>query len=166
MSAKKPTKKPSFVIDTNVLLTASGKASHHSNDECKLEAAKFLHKIQGNKILIHLDESGDILKEYRKKSSTFKDRRAGDEFLRYLIQNAYRKNLVDFVRVEKDEQENHIHFPADPDLRKFDNDDRKFVAVAIASNREPEIVNAGDSRSWENYKNSLQKYVKLKFLCK
>ena len=75
-------------------------------------------------------------------------------------------NLVDFVRVEKDEQENHIDFPADPDLRKFDNDDRKFVAVAIASNREPEIVNAGDSRSWGNYKNSLQKYVKLKFLCK
>jgi hypothetical protein len=69
------------------------------------------------------------------------------------------------IEVVKDGDGNYDAFPQDKDLEKFDLSDRKFVAVAITSAQNPEIVNAVDS-DWKNHQTALEKYVKLKFLCK
>jgi hypothetical protein len=56
-------------------------------------------------------------------------------------------------------------FPADPALRGFDRSDRKFVAVALASNLSPKVLNAVDS-DWWNFQEPLRRHgVKVTFLC-
>ncbi len=66
--SKKITKKSGYVIDTNVLCVASGKADH-AEDECVGNAVRFLLKIQESKSVVYLDEVKDFedaLKKYVK----------------------------------------------------------------------------------------------------
>ncbi len=164
MSHEKPVKKSGYVIDTNVLLVASGKANH-VGDECVNNATKFLIGVKQSKSAIYLDLAGEILSEYRKKNKPFENRKPGNEFLRYLINSMGNPRLVSLVELEKDEAGNYVDFPSNPALRGFDEDDKKFVAVAIASKADPEIADAADS-DWKNFEKNLQRQVKLKFLCK
>jgi len=56
-------------------------------------------------------------------------------------------------------------FPADPRLRGFDKDDRKYVAVALSSHRNPPVLNAVDS-DWWDYRQALESHgVRIVFLC-
>jgi hypothetical protein len=163
--SKKITKKSGYVVDTNVLCVASGKADH-AEDECVENAVRFLFKIQESKSVVYLDEVGEIFSEYKKKNQPLgKNGKPGDQFLSYLIQSMGNKNLVKWVEANKDEEGNYSDFPLEEGLKKFDKSDRKFVAVAIASNKNPEILNAVDS-DWKDFEAALKKYVKLKFLCK
>jgi len=161
---KTPRIKSSFVIDTNVLLSASEKANH-TNKNCVLDAVKILRKIEKEKILIHLDQLGEIIAEYRNKNYPGRGK-VGDRFLLYLVQNSANKKLTNHVEIKKDAVGNYHDFPSDPQLLKFHIKDRKFVAVAIASLHNPPILNAGDKRSWQTYKRPLQEHVALQFLCK
>lgn len=164
MSCEKPVKKSGYVIDTNVLLVASGKANHVT-DGCVDNATKFLIGVKQSKSMTHLDSAGEILSEYLKKNQPFKNRKPGDEFLRYLINSSGDQRLVNRVELEKDETSNYLNFPSDPALTGFDEDDKKFIAVAIASNVDPEIVDAADS-DWRDFEEALQRHITLKFLCK
>lgn len=156
-----------FVIDTNVLLVASRKASHAS-EECFGESVKFLLDIKKYSHQVCVDGDGgfgEIIAEYCKKNQPTQGQNVGDQFFQYILQNRQNKRLVKQVKITKS-GEKYLDFPEDAELEKFDASDRKFVAVAIASKKNPEIVNAGDSKSWERYKIQLEKYVRLKFLCK
>ena len=56
-------------------------------------------------------------------------------------------------------------FPDDNDLARFDTDDHKFVAVALASGDDPEVVDATDSDWWE-HRDALRRHgVDIRFLC-
>jgi hypothetical protein len=56
-------------------------------------------------------------------------------------------------------------FPDDDALRGFDVSDQKFVAVALASNEHPPILNAVDS-DWWNYGPALARHdVVVENLC-
>lgn len=48
----------------------------------------------------------------------------------------------------------YVEFPDDPRLATFDDDDRKFVAVAVVADPTPAIVNAVDS-DWAPVANAL-----------
>ncbi|HSU82609.1 MAG TPA: hypothetical protein VLR69_09330, partial [Thermoanaerobaculia bacterium] len=53
----------------------------------------------------------------------------------------------------------------DPDLAAFDPSDRKFVAVAVASGEQPEILNASDT-DWWHHREALSRHgVEVRFLC-
>jgi hypothetical protein len=165
--SKEITKKLGYVIDTNVLCVSSGKANH-IEDECIKNAVKFLLEVQQNKSVVYLDEAGEILSEYKNKNTPLgKNGKTGDNFLLYLIQNFGNKNLVNGqIKMRKNQDGDYLDFPADANLRKFHKKDQKFVATARASRKDPQIANAADRKSWENHELHLQKYVKLKFLCK
>ena len=67
--------------------------------------------------------------------------------------------LVDGLEIEFDE------FPDDPALKRFDEDDRKFIAVARAHPDKPPILQAVDSK-WLNFRDALhQKGVRVEDLC-
>ena len=56
-------------------------------------------------------------------------------------------------------------FPVDPALAKFDDDDRKFVAVACAHSDKPPILQAVDS-GWLHFHAALQQHgVRVEELC-
>jgi len=53
----------------------------------------------------------------------------------------------------------------DPELKKFDWADRKYVAVALASQNDPTILNAVDPDWWESKEALERNQVHLRFLC-
>ena len=58
-----------------------------------------------------------------------------------------------------------LEFPDDPALTGFDSSDRKFVAVAVASEIQPALLNATDTDWWE-YRVELERHgVNVHFLC-
>ncbi len=153
----------SFVIDTNVLVVASDPTR-----DCSENCFDFLEKILRNESVILIDEFFDkkrqnfcseIEDEYKKNISS-------QDYAYWLLRKIFDRDpssMICRIDVKKDEDENYSDFPSD--LKKFDPNDKKFVAVAIASEQNPEIVNAGD-RGWKRHEAVLKKYVKLKFLCK
>ena len=58
-----------------------------------------------------------------------------------------------------------VEFPEDQRLADFDRDDRKFVAVALASGASPPIVNATDTDWWEHRDALSEHSVNVRFLC-
>ncbi len=59
----------------------------------------------------------------------------------------------------------YVDFPDDPDLAGFDLNDRKFVAVALASKLDPEILNASDTDWWIHRESLERNRVRIRFLC-
>lgn len=69
------------------------------------------------------------------------------------------------VRITEHPERGFENFPDDPELDDFDQDDRKFVAVALASGTNPEILNATDT-DWWHYLEPLQQHgINIDFLC-
>ncbi len=158
--------KNTFVIDTNVFKVAS-QENHDLADCCYDFLDKLLEKSHNILIDDFFDQKSkkfisEIAIEYSKNLSP-QDRAF------WVLQKIYShepNGIIKRIPVKKDKYNKYyLDFPKDSDLKNFDKSDRKFVAVAIASKINPEIVNAVDS-DWRECEVSLKKYVKLKFLCK
>lgn len=69
------------------------------------------------------------------------------------------------VPIRRDATGRFEPFPDDPALDSLDPPDRKFVAVALASDSRPPILNAVDS-DWWHAKEALERAgVQVRFLC-
>ena len=149
------------VVDTNVALVAnrrSEQASAACIDQCMAE----LDHIQKSGRVV-LDQGGLILKEYAKKLHFSGQPGAGDRFFKWLRDHRMTRSRT--VRITEHPERGFEEFPADSDLDDFDRDDRKFVAVALASGADPEILNATDT-DWWNHRQPLRRHgVEIKFLC-
>jgi hypothetical protein len=62
-------------------------------------------------------------------------------------------------------EENFAEFPDDPDLADFDRSDRKFAAAALASLKEPAVLNALDSDWAECHDALVRNGLTIRFLC-
>ena len=163
------TNKDVFVIDTNVFVVASA-IDHKAGTNCVESCINFLEKLDDLNSVILIDwyfdkntksYESNILNEYQNNITS-------QDFAYLFVRKIFDYD-PQFERVETlfdQDLSSYPDFPSDIELEKFDASDRKFVAVAISSKKNPEIVNAGDSKSWERYKIQLEKYVRLKFLCK
>ncbi len=152
-----------MVIDTNVAVVANQKAEQAS-PECVLRCiAKLLYLRDECRIL--LDNGSLILDEYRRHLHPSGQPGAGDSFYRWLHDNQAQSEHCRRVEVEPHSDRGFENFPTDPSLSSFDQDDRKFVAVALASGTDPKILNASD-RDWWQYRQALQEHgVEVDFLC-
>jgi len=56
-------------------------------------------------------------------------------------------------------------FPSQPALQRFDKGDQKFVAVALASEKNPRILNAVDFDWWNHRAALAAAGIKVSFLC-
>ena len=153
------------VVDSNVLRVAEAVPGEW-DEACALACIQYLQAVKQS-ASVAIDDAGRILSEY---SGALGPRvgqpGVGSRFLQWLYQVQADTRHCEMVTITPvDEQAGYyIEFPADPDLAAFDRSDRKFVAVALASSRDPEIVNATDS-DWWNHQDALRRNgLSLRFL--
>ena len=154
------------VVDTNVPKVANGlQESPQASPQCVRTCISRIRNIVRGKDKLVLDESGLILREYRRNLRTSGQPGTGDEFLHWILRTGGAMcekipiTLVNGSEIEFEE------FPDDPALKRFDVDDRKFVAVACAHPDKPPILQAVDSH-WLNFHDALhQNGVTVEELC-
>ena len=153
------------VVDTNVLLVASAK-DDRADALCVRNCTQKLKNIRDSGAL-SIDSGFRIINEYRKGSSLSGQPGPGDQFLLWIWTNMFNPDIcesVDFTSRSGSDDDFH-EFPDDPALANFDRSDRKFVAVSLASEHRPPILNATDS-DWSDHREALEKHgVVIKFLC-
>ncbi len=153
------------VVDTNVALTANGDAEH-ADSKCALRCLQEL-KATRNERKVLLDDAGLILQEYLKQRPHGFPRGAGDAFLVWVNDNQANSVHVRVVPVTPldGDPRGFAEFPDDAELVAFDQDDRKFVAVALASGNSPPILNATDTDWWIHRSALVRNGVRVEFLC-
>lgn len=153
------------VIDTNVLVVANGK-SEQAGPDCVLACLSALEEAKARKRIL-LDSGMRILDEYRRNANLSGQPGLGDAFLKWLWSNQANPHHCAPVAITPmdGDPDNFQEFPNDPRLGGFDRSDRKFVAVALGSGRQPGILNATDS-DWWNFREALEANgLHIAFLC-
>jgi hypothetical protein len=151
------------VVDTNVILVANGQHEAVSPACVGLCAKRLLDLRDSGRIAI--DDGFRILKEYQNKTQPSVGKRAGDAFVKWLLQNNANPERCDQVQLEEHEGHVFASFPDDSRLTNFDSADRKFVAVAAAHTDKPPILQATDSK-WIDWAPALKDHrVVVEFLC-
>jgi hypothetical protein len=152
------------IIDTNVAVVANGRGDEDTI--CILNCSDELRRIMSQGVVL-LDEIGYILQEYLRHLSLAGQPGVGDAFVKWINDHqGYSDRVVKVSITPTDTSGYHFaEFPAVEALAKFDRSDRKFVAVALASGLNPEILNAVDS-DWSNFQAALDGAgVRLRQLC-
>ena len=157
------TSKTEVVIDTNVAVVANGR-TEQARPECIRECQDKLGQIH-DECRVLLDDRNLIFTEYRIQLSFSGQPGLGDAFFKWLFENQANPEHCRRVAVKRHPDREFEEFPDDPRLSGFDRDDRKFVAVALASGTSPRVLNASD-RDWWDYRQELTRHgVEVDFLC-
>jgi hypothetical protein len=115
--------------------------------------------------IIVLDEGGELLKKYRIYLNGSGFPGIGDAFFRYLSDHCYNDTKIVRRTLRMSPNGEYTDFPMNGALKYFDRDDRVFVALALATPENPEIINAVDS-DYRNHKEDLQRFeVSVVELC-
>ena len=151
------------MLDTNVLIVANNRGAKLA-DTCVDACVDCIDRLVKGKDVLHLDTSGDILAEYGNHMGFGTPQGVGDQFFVYAMTFQGTPAFCSLVKINPDPETEYAEFPDDPALTTFDRSDRKFVAVAIASNVKPTIYNAADS-DWAHHAAALSKHVTVEELC-
>ncbi len=154
-----------FVVDTNVPVVASGRHAKAA-PECVINCVDALEEIYRQGIVI-IDDADLILREYRRKLNMSGQPGLGDGFMKWIHSVQADERHCKQVRITPlaDNPDNFLEFPTNAHLTKFDPHDRKFVAVAMSSKVDPEILNAVDSDWAKDYTALTEAGLHIKFLC-
>ena len=159
------------IVDTNVPLVANRLS--HASEDCIEICVDRLEQITKGEIKLALDYQAldgqrYIIEEYKNKLDASRQPGIGDAFLKWVEINWTNPDLCDLVEITLivvGAKINFAEFPSDPALADFDDDDRKFVAVACAHPGQPPILQAVDSK-WSNFLGALtQNGVTVEYLC-
>ena len=156
---------PAVVIDTNVLVSANGKSDHAGLD-CQMTCINALEEVIKRK-KVAIDTASQIIDEYRLHASHSGQPSVGDAFFKWLWLNQGNPRHCEQAPItpRPSDYRDFEEFPDDPVFSGFDRADRKFVAVARASQSHPKILNATDS-DWWDFRAELKRIgVKIDFLC-
>ena len=151
-----------MVVDTNVPAFANGLGSAFAG--CVAACVARLGKITRNGQIV-LDDSWLILREYQANLRSSGQPGVGDAFLKWVLTNQANTNRCVQVGITPSHDRTFEEFPDDPRLSGFDRDDRKFVAVALAHEDSPPILQALDSEWWGYRKELAENGVTVDFLC-
>ena len=152
-----------IVIDANVPAVANG-LTPQADDVCLRNCLAELRRVQDECRLL-VDDDWLILKEYQGISDSKAGTGVGDAFVKWVLNNQMNEARVRRVAITPEPTRGFEEFPDDPDLSTFDPDDRKFVAVALASGTSPDIINATDTDWWIHHEALQQHGVNVHFLC-
>lgn len=151
-----------YVVDVNVPIVANGD-SPQADLDCVSACEDALDQIVKMGMIV-IDAGRQILSEYQRYLNPSGQPGLGDAFMQWVWEHQ--------AVVERCEQvtitpvgASFAEFPSDPDLTVFHPDDRKYIAVALKSCRNPLVLNAVDSDWWQHRDALSKNGVKLKFLC-
>jgi len=153
-----------YVVDVNVGIVANG-GHPPASATCRLACVEGL--CEARQGIVCLDDGDRILGEYRAHLSPSGQPGVGDEFMYWILQNQFSQDRCERVPIHELPTDDWTfeEFPEDPDLDQFDRSDRKYVAVALASVHDPEVLNASDS-DWWIFRGPLKRNgVNVRFLC-
>lgn len=151
------------VLDTNVAVVSNGKTEQAGAD-CEKNCVATLRRIRESQILL-VDDRNLIRDEYMRNLNMSGQPGPGDRFLQWFWYNQENKERCRKVAITPNDERGFDEFPDDPDLAKFDPDDRKFAAVAIAAGSAPKVLNASDT-DWRDYRQELRRHgVEVDFIC-
>ena len=147
-------------MDTNVVHVAN-RRTPQAGPNCVTACVNRMDRIiQGERLV--LDDQDRILKEYPTPTGQLE---AGDAFVKWAWTNRYNPALCELVAIHPHGNRGFVQFPKDEALAAFDRDDRKFVAVALASGKSPPILNASDT-GWRDHQEVLAEHdVRVEFIC-
>ncbi len=152
------------IIDTNVLIAANGRDCPQVTPQCRLNSSQYLRNFQVQGIIV-IDNRWLILNEYKHKVNQTGQPGIGDAFLKWVLTNQANFKRCEQIVINPLKDSSFVEFPDDPELEKFDQSDRKFVAVALATPDRPPILNAVDSDWLEFYEPLVKNGIKIQFLC-
>ncbi len=165
------------IIDTNVPLTAAG-YNNDASDDCQEECEVFIERVLLGELVAVIDDEYEVLDEYSKRVSLQgRSEDLAGRFLIHLYQNQGNDELVRMTALPKSAVGDFLDYPDNEDswntdhprCRRFDEDDKKWVALAAKFKKESgtnaPIVNAGD-RCWKAFELILNfSGISLEFLC-
>jgi len=154
-----------FVVDVNVAVVANGRKTH-ADFNCILACVNVLEKLYKHGMIV-IDDGMLILNEYMSRLKMEGQPGMGDAFMKWVWENQAVIQRCERVKltVRGDDPQDILEFPDDPELDGFDRSDRKYVAVALASEKNPLILNAVDTDWWHYREVLMQKGVRIDFLC-
>jgi hypothetical protein len=154
-----------YVVDTNVIMAASGKSS--CSPLCARVCLDAIKKITSGSTRLVIDNRWRIIREYQANLNNRGQPGIGQAFLKWVLTNQQNHELCISVAItpKQSQSEDFEEFPSHPDLASFDPSDRKFVAVAATHRSRPRIAQATDSKWW-GWKDALRESgIKVHFLC-
>ena len=113
--------------------------------------------------ILLIDEAGEITSEYAKAIRNRKPYELGARFLHHVINNQYNVKYVKRVYLNKSDMGEYVDFPDDPELSRFDMDDRKFAAISRKANIA--VTTAIDSDWVDNIQALVRHNINVNFLC-
>ena len=153
------------IVDTNVAWVAS-RQSEQASEDCVTTCIERLEQINNDEVKLALDWERRIIDEYQRLERL--DRFSmGFQFYRWVERNWANSERCDLVEIKPVDDSNieFEKFPDDSELEDFDDDDRKFVAVAHAHGGNPPILQAVDSK-WRDFLDALQRNgVTVEYIC-
>ena len=159
------------IVDTNVAVVANRDSDELSEDdpfrECVTICVEKLEQINNDEMKLALDSERRIIDEYRRRLESMHRFSIGYQFYKWIEMNWTNPERCDLVEITpvNGPKINFEEFPDNPDLDDFDDDDRKFVAVACAHGDNPPILQAVD-RKWRNFLDALQRNgVTVEYIC-
>lgn len=152
------------VIDTNVILTASGQHEGVSS-ECIANCSQKLLFVR-NSCVVVIDDGYEILKEYQNKTMPSKGKAVGDVFLKWLLNNSANTKHCRQVSLTKGAKpDTYLDFPDQALQDEFDPPDRKFVAVAAVDGCDSKVMQAADCK-WLNWNARLKAAgIDVEYIC-
>ena len=135
-----------IVVDTNVLVVANGN-NEQADPECELACVEMLEGATKGKQVVLLDASDLIMDEYEGYCSYSGESGVGDMFFKFLHDRQWsQESAIHHVSVQKMTYKEGGFSNLPPN--RFDNSDRKFLAVAEVG--DGRVVNATDS-DWSEH---------------
>jgi len=153
------------VIDTNVAVTANGKNDGAPFD-CVVASARALKYVIDNGH-VYIDVGGAIIAEYKTYLRAAGQPGPGDVFYKWLLTHQWGNRRVTRVPITPKAEDNRDYeeLPEPTDGTEYDPSDKKFLAVAVAHPRRPQILQSFDSKWW-GWRAALEAAgVSVHFLC-
>ncbi|MYF98541.1 hypothetical protein F4212_05310 [Candidatus Poribacteria bacterium] len=142
------------IVDTNVIVIAND--TDDKRADCRDRCQDRIHQIISCREKVIIDDYWRILNEYKNNTKPNTRKGIGDVFVKTLLQNLNNPNFCTIVSITPlaGNGTEFKEFPNDSALNGFDPDDRKFIAVALAYQKDygntPTIILAID-KGWKNY---------------
>ena len=157
------------IVDTNVIVIAND--TDDERKDCRNRCQDRLQQIRDQRETVIVDDGWRIFEEYERYVKPNTRKRNGDLFVKRLLQNLGNPNICKMVHITPlvGNGTDFAEFPNDEILAGFHKKDQKFIAVALAHQRDigetPTILLAID-RGWLQFTDALASHgVSIDLIC-
>ena len=158
------------IVDTNVIVIAND--TDDKRKDCRDRCQDRLQQIRDQRETVILDDGWRIFEEYERYVKPNTRKRDGDLFVKRLLQNLRNPDICTMVHITPvaGSSTDFAEFPnEDETLAGFHKKDRKFIAVALAHQRDigetPTILLAID-KGWLQFRAALASHgVNVDLIC-